>query len=80
MFFNIMYLHSMEHGAVRLLSKHYDILTNTSYKFFGIGPSSYVELALEDHRGRIITLSRSMEGLLRATMEYLQDASKRMQE
>ncbi|KAG5314739.1 SETMR methyltransferase, partial [Acromyrmex insinuator] len=89
MFFNIMYLHSMEHGAVSLLSKHYDILTNTSYKFFGIGPSSYVELALEDHRGndgiftrcfetnaRIISLDRYRQSTLnKATLECFDSSS-----
>jgi len=45
---------------VRLLSRRYD-LTNTGYKFLeigiNVGPPSYVEIALEDHRGHELALS-----------------------
>ena len=55
-----MYIHNTEHRAVRLLSRRYD-LTNTGYKFLEIGidvgPPSYVEVALEDHRGHELSLS-----------------------
>jgi len=51
MLFNITYIHSMEHRAVRLLSRRYD----TSYKYLkigiNVGPSSYMEIALGDHCG-----------------------------
>jgi len=57
--FNIMYVH-MEHRAVCLLSKCYD-LTATGYKYLEIGinvrPPSYVEIALGDHRGYELSLS-----------------------
>ncbi|EGI69185.1 hypothetical protein G5I_02099 [Acromyrmex echinatior] len=55
-----MYVHSTEHRAVRLLSRRYD-LTNTGYKFLeigiNVGPPSYVEVALGDHRGHELSLS-----------------------
>jgi len=55
-----MYVHSTEHCAVRLLSRRYD-LTNMGYKFLeigiNVGPSSYVEIALGDHRGHELSLS-----------------------
>ena len=55
-----MCIHNTEHRAVRLLSRRYD-LTNTGYKFLEIGinvcPPSYVEVALEDHRGHELSLS-----------------------
>ena len=55
-----MYVHSTEHRAVRLLSRRYD-LTNTGYKFLeigiNVGPPSYVEIALGDHRGHELSLS-----------------------
>ncbi|EGI66700.1 hypothetical protein G5I_04747 [Acromyrmex echinatior] len=49
-----------EHRAVRLLSRRYDP-TNTGYKFLeigiNVGPPSYVEIALGDHRGHELSLS-----------------------
>ncbi|EGI60448.1 hypothetical protein G5I_11346 [Acromyrmex echinatior] len=49
-----------KHRAVRLLSRRYD-LRNTSYKFLeigiNVGPPSYVEVALGDHRGHELSLS-----------------------
>ncbi|XP_018347220.1 PREDICTED: uncharacterized protein K02A2.6-like [Trachymyrmex septentrionalis] len=49
-----------EHRAMRLLSRRYD-LTNMGYKFLeigiNVGPSSYVEIALGDHRGHELSLS-----------------------
>ena len=58
--FNITYVHSMEHRAVRLLSRRYD-LTTTGYKYLEIGINvglpSYVEIALGDHRGHELSLS-----------------------
>ncbi|EGI62903.1 hypothetical protein G5I_08748 [Acromyrmex echinatior] len=49
-----------EYRAVRLLSRRYD-LTNTGYKFLeiriDIGPPSYVEIVLGDHRGHELSLS-----------------------
>jgi len=58
--FNITYVHSMEHRAVRLLSRHYD-LTATGYKYLeigiNVGPPSYVEIALGDHHGYELSLS-----------------------
>ncbi|KAL6253717.1 hypothetical protein P5V15_015532 [Pogonomyrmex californicus] len=45
---------SVERRAVRLLSRRYT-LTATGYKFLeieiNVGPPSYVEIALGDHRG-----------------------------
>ena len=56
----ITYVHSMEHCAVRLLSRRYD-LTATDYKYLeigiNVGPPSYVEIALGDHRGHELSLS-----------------------
>ena len=53
-FFNIMYVCSPQHRAMRLLSRRYN-LTNTGYKFLEIGinvsPPSYVEIVLGDHCG-----------------------------
>ncbi|KYM86189.1 hypothetical protein ALC53_04156 [Atta colombica] len=50
----------MEHRAVRLLSRRYD-LTATGYKYLEIGinvsPPSYVEIALGDYRGHELSLS-----------------------
>ncbi|KYN12119.1 hypothetical protein ALC57_15712 [Trachymyrmex cornetzi] len=50
----------MEHRAVRLLSRRYN-LTNTGYKYLEIGihvgPPSYVEIALGDNRGHELSLS-----------------------
>ncbi|KYN16367.1 hypothetical protein ALC57_11376 [Trachymyrmex cornetzi] len=50
----------MEHCAVRLLSRRYNLM-NTGYKFLEIGinagPPSYVEIALGDHRGHELSLS-----------------------
>ena len=60
MFFNIMYVCSPQHRAMRLLSRRYD-LTNTGYKFLeigiNVGPPSYVEIVLGDHRGHELPLS-----------------------
>ena len=60
MFFNIMYVRSPQHRAMRLLSRRYD-LTNTGYKFLeigiNVGPPSYVEIVLGDHRGHELSLS-----------------------
>ncbi|XP_011631501.1 uncharacterized protein LOC105423448 [Pogonomyrmex barbatus] len=46
---------SMERRAVRLLSRRYT-LTTTGYKFLeigiNVGPPSYMEIALGDHRGQ----------------------------
>ncbi|KAL6250899.1 hypothetical protein P5V15_009287 [Pogonomyrmex californicus] len=51
---------SVERRAVRLLSRRYT-LTATGYKFLeigiNVGPPSYVEIALEDHRGQELILS-----------------------
>ena len=61
---------------MRLLSKRYDL---TSYKYLeieiNIGPPSYVEITLGDHRGHDLSLSL-VEGPLRAAMEYLQNAAE----
>jgi len=73
-------------SIARLLSRCYN-LTATSYKYleFGInaGPPSYVEIVTELRgklsRTRTVAVSRNMEGSLRAIMEYLQDAAKRIQ-
>ena len=50
----------MEHRAVRLLSRRYD-LTATDYKYLeigiNVGPPSYVEITLGDHRGHELSLS-----------------------
>jgi len=49
----------MEHHAVRLLSRRYD-LTATGYKYLEIGINvspSYVEIALGDYRGHELSLS-----------------------
>ncbi|KYN09298.1 hypothetical protein ALC57_18594 [Trachymyrmex cornetzi] len=50
----------MEHRAVRLLSRRYN-LTNTGYKYLeigiNVGPPSYVEIALGDNRGHELWLS-----------------------
>ncbi|XP_011057072.1 PREDICTED: serine/arginine-rich splicing factor 1-like [Acromyrmex echinatior] len=50
----------MEHREVRLLSGRYD-LTTTGHKFLeigiNVGPPSYVEIALRDHRGHELPLS-----------------------
>ncbi|EGI61754.1 hypothetical protein G5I_09961 [Acromyrmex echinatior] len=52
-----------EHRAEHLLSRRY-YLTNTSYKFLeiriNVGPPSYVEIALGDHRGHELSLSIEM--------------------
>jgi len=64
----------MEHRAVCLLNRRYD-LAATGYKYLKIGINlgpSYVEIALEDHRGH--ELSLSLEGPLQTKMEYLQGA------
>ena len=57
-----MYVHSMEHHAVHLLSRRY--LTATDYKFLeigiNVGPPNYVEIALGDHRGHELSLSLEM--------------------
>ncbi|XP_025074847.1 uncharacterized protein LOC112552846 [Pogonomyrmex barbatus] len=51
---------SVERRAVRVLSRRYT-LTATGYKFLeigiNIGPPSYVEIALGDHRGQELILS-----------------------
>ncbi|KAL6253720.1 hypothetical protein P5V15_015535 [Pogonomyrmex californicus] len=64
---------SVERRAVRLLSRRYT-LTATGYKFLeigiNVGPPSYTG---------IDTVSRNVEGTLRAAMEYLQIAAKRLQ-
>ena len=45
---------------MRLMSRRYD-LTNTGYKFLemesNVGPPSYVEIVLGDHRGHKLSLS-----------------------
>ena len=55
-----MYVCSPEHSAMRLLRRRYD-LTNTGFKFLeigiNVGPPSYVEIVLGDHRGRELLLS-----------------------
>ena len=65
---------------MRLLSRCYD-LTATDYKYLeigiNVGPSSYVEIVLT-RSSRTRTISRNVEGSLRAAMEYLQDAMKRI--
>ena len=54
------YIHSMEHRKMRLLGRRYDLMT-TGYKFLeigiNVGPPSYVEIALGDHRGHELLLS-----------------------
>ncbi|KYN11433.1 hypothetical protein ALC57_16414, partial [Trachymyrmex cornetzi] len=54
------YIYSMEHRAMRLLSRRYD-LTATGYKYLeigiSVGPPSYVEIALGDHCGHELSLS-----------------------
>ena len=54
-----MYVHSMEHRKVYLLSRRYDL--TTSYKFLeigiNVGSPSYVEIALGDHRRHELLLS-----------------------
>ncbi|KAL6258197.1 hypothetical protein P5V15_010125 [Pogonomyrmex californicus] len=51
---------SVERRAVRLLSRRYT-LTATGYKYLeigiNVGPPSYVEIALGDHRGQELILS-----------------------
>ncbi|KYN27502.1 hypothetical protein ALC57_03111 [Trachymyrmex cornetzi] len=51
---------TMEHRAVRLLSRRYN-LTSTGYKYLeigiNVGPPSYVEIALGDNRGHELWLS-----------------------
>ncbi|KAL6267957.1 hypothetical protein P5V15_001026 [Pogonomyrmex californicus] len=51
---------SVEHRAMRLLSRRY-ILMTTDYKFLeigiNVGPRSYVEISLGDHRGQELILS-----------------------
>ncbi|KAL6254000.1 hypothetical protein P5V15_015853 [Pogonomyrmex californicus] len=54
-------------AAVRLLSRYYT-LTATGYKFLEIGINVGID-----------TVSRNVEGTLRAAMEYLQIAAKRLQ-
>ena len=54
-----MYVCSPQHRAMRLLNRRY--LTNTGYKFLeigiNVGPPSYVEIVLGDHRGHELSLS-----------------------
>ena len=54
-----MYIHSMEHRKMRLLGRRYDL--TTGYTFLeiriNVGPPSYVEIALGDHRGHELLLS-----------------------
>ena len=70
-----MYVHSMEHRKVRLLSRRYD-LTTTGYKFLeigiNVGSPSYVEITLGDHRGHesSAAVSQNTERP-REAMEYL---------
>jgi len=54
-----MYVHSMEHRAVRLLSRRYDLTATGKYLEIriNVGPPSYVEIALRDHRGHELSLS-----------------------
>ncbi|KAL6254086.1 hypothetical protein P5V15_014705 [Pogonomyrmex californicus] len=51
---------SMEPRAVRLMNRRYN-LTATGFKFLeigiNVGPPSYVEIALGDHRGQELILS-----------------------
>ena len=57
-------VHSTEHHAMPLLSRRYD-LTNMGYKFLqigiNVGPPSYVEIVLGDHRGHELAVSRNLE-------------------
>ena len=58
-FFNIMYVHSMEHHAMRLLSKRYD-LTNTATNFWKLKLMSiefYVEIVLGNNYRHELSLS-----------------------
>ncbi|KAL6257702.1 hypothetical protein P5V15_011282 [Pogonomyrmex californicus] len=52
---------SMERHAVRLLSRRYTLTTTTSYKFLeigiNVGPPSYMEIALGNHREQELILS-----------------------
>ena len=83
MFFNITNVHSMKHHAVHLLSRRYD-LTTMGYKEIEISADSpnYVEIA-QENRGHELSLSletwKRWKDPLRAAMEYLQDATKRIQ-
>ncbi|KYM85799.1 hypothetical protein ALC53_04383 [Atta colombica] len=56
--FNITYVYSIEHRAVCLLSRRYD-LTAMGYKFLeigiNVGPSSYVKI-VGDHRGHEVSV------------------------
>ena len=51
---------SLEHRAVRILGRRY-ALTATEFKFLeigiNVGPPSYVEIAIGDHRGKELKLS-----------------------
>lgn len=51
---------SSEHRAVRILGRRY-ALTATEFKFLeigiNVGPPSYVEIAIRDHRGKELILS-----------------------
>ncbi|KYN19392.1 hypothetical protein ALC57_08274, partial [Trachymyrmex cornetzi] len=59
---NVFKIHNwcIKRRAVRLLSRRYD-LTDTGYKYLeigiNVGPPSYVEIALGDHRGHELSLS-----------------------
>ena len=59
-----MYVCNPQHRAMCLLSRRYD-LTNTGYKFLeigiNVGPPSYVEIVLGDHRGHELAVSRNLE-------------------
>jgi len=68
-FFNITYVHSMEYRSMCLLSRRYDLTATSIWKLESM-------LIRVTWRSRTGTVSRNMEGPLRAAMEYLQDAVK----
>ncbi|XP_011630518.1 uncharacterized protein LOC105422727 [Pogonomyrmex barbatus] len=65
---------SVERRAVRLLSRRYT-LTATGYKYLeigiNVGPPSYGDRSGRSSGTGIDTVSRNVEGTLRAAMEYL---------
>ncbi|EFN65201.1 hypothetical protein EAG_10153 [Camponotus floridanus] len=69
---------SSERRAVRILGRRY-ALTATEFKFFeidiNVGPPSYVEIVIGDHRGKEL-ISLETEGILRATSQYSKSPSE----
>jgi len=81
MLFNITYVYSMEHRAVRLLSRRYD-LTDYATSIWKLESTLVHRDLCGDRPGRSswtrIAISRNVEEPLRAAMEYLQDVTKRI--